>query len=90
MLAVEANVTREIFETSLERVLAPEVRPRRIVVMDDLSAHRGERVRDPIEARGCELVYLPHYSPDLDPIEPHPPPRLRGCVLPLARAVVGQ
>src|SRR5215210_3746969 len=69
MLAVEGSVTGEIFETSLERVLAPEVRPGRIVAKDDLSAHRGERVRDPIEARGCELLFLPPYSPDLNPIE---------------------
>ena len=37
--------------------------------MDNLSAHKGERVREPIEGRGCELLYLPPYSPDLNPIE---------------------
>ncbi len=37
--------------------------------MDNLSAHKGERVRELIEGRGCELIYLPSYSPDLNPIE---------------------
>jgi transposase len=39
------------------------------VVMDNLSAHKGERVREIVEGRGCELLYLPPYSPDLNPIE---------------------
>jgi transposase len=39
------------------------------VVMDNLAAHKGERVREIIEGRGCELLYLPPYSPDLNPIE---------------------
>ena len=37
--------------------------------MDNLSAHKGERVRELIEGRGCELIYLPSYSPDFNPIE---------------------
>ena len=53
----------------MERVLAPGLRPGQIVVMDNLSAHKGSRVRELIERRGCELVYLPPYSPDLNPIE---------------------
>jgi transposase len=39
------------------------------VVMDNLSAHKGSRIRQLIEQRGCELLYLPPYSPDLNPIE---------------------
>ena len=39
------------------------------MVMDNLSAHKGERVRDLIESRGCQLIYLPPYSPDFNPIE---------------------
>jgi transposase len=51
-------------------VLAPTLRPGQIVVvMDNLSAHKGARVRELIEERGCELLYLPPYSPDLNPIE---------------------
>ena len=40
-----------------------------MVVMDNLSAHKGGRVKEIIEGRGCELVYLPPYSPDFNPIE---------------------
>jgi transposase len=68
-LAVEGPTTREVFEAYLERVLAPSLSPGRVMVMDNLSAHKGGRVRELIEARGCELVYLPPYSPDLNPIE---------------------
>ena len=69
-LAVEGPTTREVFEVYLERFLAPALRPGQVVVMDNLLAHKGEdRVRDLIEERGCEVVYLPPYSPDLNPIE---------------------
>src|SRR3712207_3088377 len=54
---------------SLERVLVPSLRPGQVVVMDNLSAHKGSRVRDLIESKGCELIYLPPYSPDFNPIE---------------------
>ena len=68
-LAVEGASTTRVFETYLERVLAPTLREGQMVVMDNLSAHKGERVRELIEGRGCELLYLPSYSPDLNPIE---------------------
>jgi transposase len=68
-LAVEGPTTREVFEAYLERVLAPTLRPGRIVVLDNLSAHKGGRVREIVERRGCELFHLPPYSPDLNPIE---------------------
>jgi transposase len=68
-LAVEGSTTREVFEAYLERVLAPTLRPGRVVVMDNLSAHKGGRVKEIIEGRGCELLYLPPYSPDFNPIE---------------------
>jgi transposase len=68
-LAVEGPTTREVFETYLEQLLAPSLRPGQVVVMDNLSSHRGGRVRELIEGRGCELLYLPPYSPDLNPIE---------------------
>jgi hypothetical protein len=64
-LAVEGATNREVFETYVERVLAPTLREGQVVVMDNLgSAHKGERVRELIEGRGCELLYLPSYSPD--------------------------
>jgi len=68
-LAVEGATTKAVFEAYAERILAPGLRAGQIVVMDNLSAHKGERVRDLIEGRGCELLYLPPYSPDLNPIE---------------------
>ena len=68
-LAVEGATTRGVFEAYLERVLAPSLRPGQVVVMDNLSAHKGGRVREIVEGAGCELLYLPPYSPDLNPIE---------------------
>jgi transposase len=68
-LAVEGSTTREVFETYLEQALGPTLRPGQIVVMDNLSSHKGGRVKEIIEGRGCELLYLPPYSPDFNPIE---------------------
>jgi transposase len=68
-LAVEGSATTEVFLAYLEQVLAPSLRLGQVVVMDNLTAHRGERVRELIESRGCELIYLPPYSPDFNPIE---------------------
>jgi transposase len=68
-LAVEGATTREVFETYLEHVLAPTLTPGQVVVMDNLSAHKGERVKEIVEGRDCELLYLPPYSPDFNPIE---------------------
>jgi transposase len=68
-LSVEGATDSAVFEAYVEQVLAPTLRSGQVVVMDNLSAHKGERVRDLIEERGCELIYLPSYSPDLNPIE---------------------
>jgi transposase len=68
-LAVEGATTSAVFEAYVERILAPTLRRGQVVVMDNLSAHKGKRVRELIEGRGCELLYLPSYSPDLNPIE---------------------
>jgi transposase len=68
-LAVEGATNGEVFETYVERVLAPTLRSAQVVVMDNLNAHKGERIKELIEERGCELVYLPPYSPDFNPIE---------------------
>ena len=66
---MEGATTTVVFETYIERGLSPTVRPGHLVVMDNLSAHKAERVKELIEGRGCELLYLPSYSPDLNPIE---------------------
>lgn len=68
-LAVEGATTSVVFESYVEQVLAPTLRRGQVVVMDNLSAHKGERIRELIEGRGCELIYLPSYSPDFNPIE---------------------
>jgi transposase len=68
-MAVQGATTARVFETYVERVLAPSLKPGQVVVMDKLGAHRPKRVRELIEERGCELLYLPAYSPDLNPIE---------------------
>ena len=68
-LAVEGATTKTVFETYVERVLAPALSPGQKVVMDNLSSHKGSRIRELIDARGCELLYLPPYSPDFNPIE---------------------
>ena len=68
-LAVEGATTRAVFEAYLEEALAPSISPGQVVVMDNLTAHKRGRVRELVEERGCELLYLPTYSPDLNPIE---------------------
>ena len=68
-LAVQGSTTATVFEAYVERVLAPTLRAGQVVVMDNLSAHKGKKVRELVEARGCELLYLPPYSPDFNPIE---------------------
>jgi transposase len=68
-LAVEGSTTTAVFEAYLERVLVPSLRRGQVVVMDNLSAHKGSRVKDLIESKGCQLIYLPPYSPDFNPIE---------------------
>jgi transposase len=68
-LAVEGSTTSEVFETYLEHLLAPSLRLGQVVMMDNLSSHKGGRVRERIEGRGCQLLYLPPCSPDLNPIE---------------------
>ena len=68
-VAVEGATTARVFEAYVARVLAPSLRPGQVVVLDNLSAHKGERVRELVGARGCEVLFLPAYSPDFSPIE---------------------
>jgi transposase len=68
-IAVEGATTKAVFEAYVEEAVAPSLRPGQVVVMDNLSSHKGRRVRELIEGRDCELLYLPPYSPDLNPIE---------------------
>ncbi len=66
---VDGAVNGDIFEAFVEQVLVPDLRPGDVVIMDNLSSHKRRRIRDLIEAAGAHLVFLPAYSPDLNPIE---------------------
>ncbi len=66
---IDRPMNGAIFRTYVERCLAPSLRPGDIVIMDNLSSHKVAGIAQAIEARGARLVYLPPYSPDLNPIE---------------------
>jgi len=66
---LDGPINRDAFETYIAKVLIPELRPGDVVIMDNLSSHKGSAVRAMIEAAGAELRYLPPYSPDFNPIE---------------------
>lgn len=66
---LDGPINRVAFETYVEKVLAPELKPGDVVIMDNLSSHKGPKVRQMIEAVGAILLFLPPYSPDLNPIE---------------------
>lgn len=68
-LVMEGSVNAPVFEAYVEQILAPSLSPGQIVVLDNLSVHKGARVRQRISAHGCELLFLPAYSPDCSPIE---------------------
>jgi transposase len=68
-MVIEGATDAEAFVTYLEEVLAPTLAPQDIVIMDNLSSHKDERVQQAIEQVGARLLYLPAYSPDLNPIE---------------------
>lgn len=66
---LDGPINRNAFETYVEKVLVRELLPGDIVMMDNLSSHKGPAVRAMIEAVGASLFYLPPYSPDFNPIE---------------------
>jgi transposase len=68
-LMVTGAVDQLTFNSYLEQVLAPTLRPGQIVLTDNLSAHKSERAAEIIASCGCQLRYLPPYSPDYSPIE---------------------
>lgn len=68
-MTVEAATDGDIFEAFLEQALCPKLKAGDVVVMDNLSVHKIERVRELIEGAHAELLYLPPYSPDFNPIE---------------------
>jgi transposase len=66
---VDGAINGDVFEAFVEQVLVPHLRKGDVVVMDNLSSHKRSRTRLLIEAAGAHLVFLPPYSPDLNPIE---------------------
>lgn len=68
-MVLDGPINRIAFQAYVEQVLTPELGPGDIVVMDNLSSHKGPAVRQAIEAAGARLLYLPPYSPDFNPIE---------------------
>jgi transposase len=68
-MTIEGATDSEVFEAYVEHFLAPSLSEGQVVVLDGLGAHRTEKVKELIEARGADLVFLPSYSPDLNPIE---------------------
>jgi transposase len=68
-LVLDGPINRAAFEAYVEKVLVPALRPGDVVILDNLSSHKGSRVREMIEAAGARLLYLPPYSPDFNPIE---------------------
>jgi transposase len=68
-MTIEEATDTNIFLAYLDHVRCPQRRPGDLVVMDNLSSHEVKGVRERIEATGAELLYLPPYSPDLNPIE---------------------
>lgn len=68
-MLLEGAANAVAFEAYLEHVLVPSLQPDQIVVMDNLRAHKGARVQQLIEDRGCQRLFLPAYSPDCSPIE---------------------
>jgi transposase len=68
-LVVDGAMNGDIFRAYIEQILAPTLKPGDIVILDNLASHKVAGVREAIEARDASLVYLPPYSPDLNPIE---------------------
>ena len=68
-MVVEGSTDAEAFEVYVEHFLAPSLKEGQVVVFDNLGAHKPQKVRELIEARGAQVLFLPSYSPDLNPIE---------------------
>jgi transposase len=68
-MTIEEATDGDIFLAYVEHILCPALRPGDVVVMDNLSSHKIKGVRELIEKVGAEVLYLPPYSPDLNPIE---------------------
>ena len=68
-MAVEGSTTQKVFEAYVEKFLAPTLKAGQVVIVDNLGAHRGQKVKHLIESRAARVIFLPAYSPDFNPIE---------------------
>jgi transposase len=68
-MTVEGSTTQKVFEAYVERFLAPTLKPGQVVILDNLGAHKSEKVKQLIESRAASVIFLPAYSPDFNPIE---------------------
>ena len=68
-MSIEAATDLDVFRAFTVEVLIPQLRPGQVVILDNLSPHKAQEIRELIEAAGCRLLLLPPYSPDLNPIE---------------------
>jgi transposase len=68
-MVLDGPMNRPAFLAYVQQVLVPELEPGDVVILDNLSAHKGAQVREAIQAAGASLLYLPPYSPDFNPIE---------------------
>jgi transposase len=68
-MVLDGPIDGATFQACVDRVLVPELRPGDVVILDNLSSHKGPHVRAAIEAAGARLLHLPPYSPDFNPIE---------------------
>lgn len=68
-MTIEGAVDGLAFDIYVREVLCPLLRPGQVVILDRLSVHKRKEVREAVEARGCKVLFLPGYSPDLNPIE---------------------
>ena len=68
-MIIEGSANAAAFEQYVEEILAPSLTAGQIVIMDNQAAHKGKKVVDLIQARGCQVLFLPGYSPDFSPIE---------------------
>jgi transposase len=68
-LTFEGSCNRDLFEAWLEQSLIPQLQPGNIIIIDNATFHKGQSIREMVEKAGCEIWYLPPYSPDLNKIE---------------------
>jgi transposase len=70
LMTIPAATDGAVFLAFVQQVLVPVLRPGQVIVLDNLSSHKGADVRAAIEQAGCRVIFLPRYSPEWNPIEP--------------------